>query len=86
METERLPRNAAVIACEVLQQIPETETEFKNDLLTFITGDLAYRAPELLTHPNIWRSFDKIINKHIQDTDLPWKKNCIDVYLGIPKE
>jgi hypothetical protein len=86
METELVPRNAAVIACEVFQQIPDTENEFKNELMTFITGDLAYRAPELLIHPTIWFSFEKIINKHIKDTDSPWKKNCIDVYLGIQKQ
>ena len=83
---ELVPRNAAVIACEVLQQIPDTESEFKKELMSFLRDDLAYRAPELLIHPNIWFSFEKIIIKHIKDTDLPWKKNCIDVYLGIQKE
>lgn len=86
METEPIPRNAAVVACQVFQQIPDTENEFKTELMTFVKGDLAYRAPELLIHSNIWISFEKIINKYIKETDTPWKKNCIDVYMGIPKE
>jgi hypothetical protein len=86
MVVEHIPRNAAVVACEVLQQIPEDETEFKNELKDFIMDDLAYRAPEILVHPRTWKLFEIIINKHIKNTDLPWKKNCIDVYLGIQKE
>ena len=86
MEVEYIPRDAAIVACEVFQQIPDTEREFKNELITFITGDLAYRAPEMLLHPRTWKLFEIIINNHIKDTDAPWKKNCIDVYLGIQKE
>jgi hypothetical protein len=80
------PRNIAIVACDIASLIPEDQVDFKNDVMNFIKGDLAYRAPEILFTHQVWIKFElQIMKKHIpliKDSDEEWKKKIIDVYLG----
>ena len=80
------PRNIAIVACNIASLIPEDHVDFKNDVMRFITGDLAYRAPEVLLSAQVWIKFElQIMKKYIpliKDPDEEWKKKIIDVYLG----
>lgn len=83
---EETPRNIAIVACNIASLIPKDQVDFKNDVMKFITGDLAYRAPEILFTPEVWDKFEFTVMKKyiplIKDSDEEWKKNIIDVYLG----
>lgn len=83
---EETPRNIAIVACNIASLIPEDQVDFKNDVMKFITGDLAYRAPEILFTHQMWVKFElTIMKKHIpllKDSDEEWKKKIIDIYVG----
>lgn len=83
---EETPRNIAIVACNIASLIPEDHVDFKNDVMKFITGDLAYRAPEILFTHQMWVKFELTIMKKyipsITDSDEDWKKKIIDIYVG----
>jgi hypothetical protein len=80
------PRNLALVVCNIASLIPEDHVDFKKDVMRFITGDLAYRAPEVLFYQELWTKFELTVMKKyiplIKDSDEEWKKKIIDVYLG----
>lgn len=83
---EETPRNIAIVACNIASLIPEDQVDFKNDVMKFITGDLAYRAPEILFTPEVWDKFEFTVMKKyipsVKDCDEEWKKKIIDIYVG----
>ena len=76
------PRNAAIVACQIIELIPANKQTFKNDLENFLRDGLAYRSPELLSHRATWVEFEIIMKKHICDVLEPWEKKVIDIYVG----
>jgi hypothetical protein len=84
MSTDKfLPRDIALVALDVLANIPEEKTEFKQAVRDFIKKDLAYRSPEMLLNPNIWRLFETtIMHRFIPNPIEPWEKTVVDVYIG----
>jgi len=80
---EIVPRDIALVALAVLANIPEEKSEFKQAVHDFIHKDLAYRSPEMLLHPNIWKLFETtIMHRFIPNPIEPWEKTVVDIYIG----
>lgn len=80
---EIIPRDIALVALAIMANIPEEKTEFKRAVRDFVNKDLAYRSPEMLLHPSIWRLFETtIMHKHIPKPIEPWEKTVVDIYIG----
>jgi hypothetical protein len=58
------PRNAAIISCEILSLIPETELNFRNDIYNLILN-YAYVSPEMLKETCSWCKLDVVMRKYI---------------------
>jgi hypothetical protein len=76
------PRNAAIVACQIIELIPASKPTFKSELESFLRDGLAYRSPELLSDRATWMEFEIIMKKHIRDIREPWEKSVIDIYVG----
>jgi hypothetical protein len=89
METAKPPRNIVTVAAKVWQLIPDDKTEFKEAIKTFIFGDLAYRAPELLAGKACWDLLEAIMKRYIpyrSDTNTDWEKRVLEYYTGETEE
>lgn len=78
------PRDALVVLLGILQEIPEDQTEFREELENLGKNSLAYRSPEIRKQPSTWFAFDVIMKKYIPDmlVSEQWKKTCIDIFVG----
>jgi len=78
------PRDALIVLMRILQEIPEDQTEFREELERLGRNSLAYRSPEIRTRPSTWFAVDVIMKKYIPNTDVSeqWKKTCIDIFVG----
>jgi len=79
------PRDALIVLMRILQEIPEDQTEFREELENLGKNSLAYRSPEIRMQPSTWVVVDVIMKKYIPDADPnneQWKKNCIDIFVG----
>ena len=75
------PRDAALIACQIVCVIPETHNSFREELSKFL-NDAAYKAPELLYKKQCWMDLEEIMHKHVPEPDVEWKQRVIDFYVG----
>jgi len=78
-----LNRNAVIVACTIVQMIPESETQFLSELKEMIM-DSAYSAPELLYGIESWRKLENIMHKYITVVDTQVKKKIVEEYIGGP--
>ena len=78
------PRDALIVLLRILQEIPEDQTGFREELEHLGRNSLAYRSPETRLRPSTWFAVDAIMKKYIPDMDVSeeWKKNCIDIFVG----
>ena len=78
------PRDALIVLLGILQEIPEDQTEFREELENLVKNSLAYRSPEIRMQPSTWVAVDVIMKKYIPDmlVSEQWKKNCIDIFVG----
>jgi len=82
-ESELMPRDVALVACAISQNLPNDQTEFKNDISIFIKNDLAYRSPEMRIHHSAWLIFEScIMKKHIPIPVEPWEHKIVDIFTG----
>lgn len=80
---EIVPRDIALVSLDLLANIPEEKSEFKQAVHDFIHKDLAYRSPEMLLHPNVWKLFETtIMHRFIPNPIEPWEKTVVDIYIG----
>lgn len=80
---EIVPRSILLVALAILANIPEDKPEFKQAVSNFIKNDLAYRSPEMLLHPNVWKLFETTIMHHFIPNPIePWEKTVVDIYIG----
>uniref|UniRef100_A0A6C0B352 Uncharacterized protein n=1 Tax=viral metagenome TaxID=1070528 RepID=A0A6C0B352_9ZZZZ len=76
-------RDVVIVACTIIQMIPESETQFRSDLKGLIM-DFSYSAPELLVRVEAWHKLEAIMHKHIPIVDTPLKKKIVEEYIGGP--
>jgi hypothetical protein len=79
------PRNAAVISCEILSLIPETEKNFRSDVCKLLL-DYAYVSPEMLRETTSWCKLDAIMRKYIptiNEINTEWKRDAIEKYTNV---
>ena len=72
--------NVAITALLLKQVIPQTETELIQDIDRLVKDDFAYRDPLMFCDPAQWLKLHIIVNKHIKDTDVEWRKMFIDIF------
>ena len=77
------PRNAAIVLCEILQNIPEDQIEFRNELNDLLYKEFSYKSPEMLKDPYSWLSFEAVMKRYIRgDEPDEWKQKCVSIYVG----
>jgi hypothetical protein len=77
------PRNAAIVLCEILQNVPEDQTEFRNELNDLLLKEFPYKSPEMLFHSQTWLLFEAVMKKYISgDEPDEWKQKCVAIYVG----
>jgi len=79
------PRDAFIVLLRIIQEVPEDQSEFREELEKLGRNSLAYRSPEARLRPSSWSELDVIMKKYIPDADPnneEWKKNCIDIFVG----
>lgn len=76
-------RNVVVVACTLMQLIPESEIQFRSELKGLIM-DFSYSAPELLAGVEAWHKLEAIMHKNIPVVDSPLKKKIVEEYIGGP--
>jgi len=80
---EIVPRDIALVALAIMANIPEEQTEFKKAVHDIIHKDFAYRSPEMLLHPSVWRLFETtIMHKYIPEPNEAWEKKVVNIYIG----
>ena len=72
-------RNVVTVSKELLEVIPETETELIRDIQEYSSG-LWNQAPELLQGTQFWTPLQTILKKHITVFDEPWKIKVKDIF------
>ena len=80
------PRNAAIISIQILQLIPDSNKEFKEEMTTLIYKDFPYCSPELLTFPASWHKLQDIMYKYIPVPKEEWEKKAVEIFVGKPIE
>jgi len=76
-------RDVVIVACTIIQMVPDTDTQFRSDLKELIM-DFSYSAPELLVGIEAWTKLETIMHKHIPVVDSPLKKKIVEEYIGGP--
>ena len=77
------PRDAAIVLCEILQNVPEDQTEFRDELKDLLLKEFPYKSPEMLKHPQTWNLFEIVMKKYISgDEPDEWKQKCVAIYVG----
>ena len=77
------PRDIAIIACVIMQSLPDDKTEFASDILSYLRNDIKYRAPELRVGSSVWLNFENLImKKHIPSPVEEWEHKIVDIYIG----
>ena len=72
--------NVAITALLLKNVIPKTETELIQDIDRLVKNDFAYRDPMMFCDSKQWHKLHIIVNKHIKDTDVEWRKMFIDIF------
>jgi hypothetical protein len=86
MSAVNVPRNAAIIGIQILQLIPDSNTEFKEEMKNLIYNEYAYCAPEMLTYPAAWLKLETIMHKYVPIPKEEWEKKVVGIYVGTPIE
>ena len=86
MTTVDVPRNAVVIAVEIMAHIPDASLEFKEEMKNLIYKEYAYCAPEMLNYPAAWLKLETIMHKYIPIPKEDWEKMVVGIYVGTPIE
>jgi hypothetical protein len=76
------PRNVLLLSLDLLNIIPENQTELYNDINNLIKNDFFYKDEDQLKTPYNWKKLQTIMYKHIPIVDEKWKEKVVDVYIG----
>jgi hypothetical protein len=80
---EIMPRNLALVAVTILENVPEDKQELKKAVRDFVYNDLVYRSPEMLLNSNVWSIFENtVMHRFIPNPIEPWEKKVVDIYIG----
>lgn len=81
-EIEKRPRNALLIALDILQMIPEDQKDFYNALDHLIKNDYFYKDHNALSLPYSWQKLEVVMHAYIPTPDEEWKEKIVNVYIG----
>jgi hypothetical protein len=81
-QVERPPRNALLVALQILQMIPEDKKDFYNSLDYLIKNDYSYKDHIALGLSYNWLKLEQIMHTYIPTPDTEWKEKIVNVYIG----
>jgi hypothetical protein len=81
-EEDLRPRNAELIAFEIIRNTPEDKVEFLEELNYLIKNDFVYKDDLALRDRGSWQKLQRIMHKHIPLPDEDWKEKIINVFIG----
>jgi hypothetical protein len=76
---ENYPRSVDIVIKQVLEVVPETETNLIKDLTKYYNS-LWNQAPESLKDSYCWVPFSNILNYYINSEDEEWQKKVIKIF------
>jgi hypothetical protein len=81
-QVEPSPRNAMLVALEIVQMIPKDKPDFYKDVDSLIRNDYVYKDHNSLQTPYSWQKLESIMHRYIPKPDEEWNKKIVDVYIG----
>ena len=78
----RNTKNVCLTACILKDFVPQTETELLADLDHLIHSDFVYSDDKSLQSKGKWLKLQAVVNLHVKDTDVEWKKKFIDIFIN----
>jgi len=81
-EKETPPRNALLIALQILQMIPEDKKDFYNALDHLIKSDFFYKDALALGLPYSWIKLEQIMHRYISTPREEWEEKIVKFYIG----
>jgi len=81
-EEDLRPRNAELIAFEIIRNTPEDKVEFLEELNYLIKNDFVYKDDLALRDSGSWQKLQRIMHKHIPLPDEEWKEKIINIFIG----
>jgi hypothetical protein len=73
------PRDVAVVCEQILNIIPNSEIELRNELREF-HDSLWNKAPEIRRGSELWKPFGNILSSNIHVIDEDWKQQILKVF------
>jgi hypothetical protein len=80
LKSLRAMGNVAITALLLKSVVPNTETDLMENIEDLVKNDLVYRDPSTLCNSSLWFKLHKIVNTHIKDTDVEWRKTFIGIF------
>ena len=77
-----VPRNVAIVSLYIVSRLPDDQVAFKNDIMDFVKKQLVYVSPENMCISTKWQLLDNIMKRYIQEIDVIWKQEIVDIYIG----
>lgn len=81
-EKETPPRNALLIALQILQMIPEDKKDFYNALDHLIKSDFFYKDGHALMLHYSWIKLEQIMHRYIPTPREEWEEKIVNFYIG----
>jgi hypothetical protein len=79
---EKPPRNALLIALQILQMIPEDKKDFYNALDYLIKSDFFYKDHIALGLSYNWGKLEHIMQTYIPTPCEEWEEKIVNFYIG----
>lgn len=81
-KNENSPRNALLVALQILQMIPEDKKNFYSALDNLIRSDYFYKDRYALTLPYNWGKLEHIMHTYIPTPQEEWEEKIVNIYIG----
>jgi hypothetical protein len=76
------PRNAMLVACEIVQMIPKDKTDFYKNIYNLIHNDYVYKDCTALQTSYNWQKLQDIMHNYIPVADEEWKEKIVNIFIG----
>jgi hypothetical protein len=81
-ENKTPPRNALLVALQILQMIPEEQKDFYNALDHLVRNDYFYKDNDALGLPYNWGKLEHIMHTYIPTPRDEWEEKIVNIYIG----
>lgn len=81
-ENKTPPRNALLVALQILQMIPEDKKDFYSAVDNLIRNDYFYKDNDALGLPYNWKKLEVIMHTYIPTPRDEWEEKIVNIYIG----